>query len=96
MSRLTIDLGTAGNSATGDSLRVAFNKVNENFAEIYSELGQNGSLSDLNFSGNTISTDNTNQNIILSPNGTGDIVVTGAVGCKYYVLIRFGMCGSII
>lgn len=35
MSRLTIDIGTAGNSATGDSLRTAFNKVNTNFEELY-------------------------------------------------------------
>ena len=35
MARLTIDLGTAGNSATGDSVRGAFNKCNTNFAELY-------------------------------------------------------------
>lgn len=35
MSRLTIDLGTAGNAATGDSLRTAFNKVNTNFEELF-------------------------------------------------------------
>ena len=35
MSRLTIDTGTAGNAATGDSLRAAFGKVNDNFAELY-------------------------------------------------------------
>lgn len=75
MSRLTIDLGTAGNSATGDSLRTAFTKVNTNFEELYAELGADGSLSDLNFTDNIISTDNTNQNIILSPNGTGLIDV---------------------
>ena len=75
MSRLTIDTGTEGNAATGDSLRTAFNKVNTNFEEIYNELGADGSLSNLNFTDNIISTDNTNQNIILSPNGTGLIDV---------------------
>jgi hypothetical protein len=75
MSRLTIDTGTAGNAATGDSLRAAFTKVNTNFEELYAELGADGSLSDLNFTDNIISTDNTNQNIILSPNGTGLIDV---------------------
>ena len=75
MAKLTIDTGTAGNTATGDSIRSAFTKVNANFTEIYNELGSSGILSDLSFAGNTISTDNTNQNIILSPNGTGLIDV---------------------
>ncbi len=35
MSRLTIDTGTAGNAATGDSLRTAFTKVNTNFEELF-------------------------------------------------------------
>ena len=35
MSRLTIDTGTAGNSATGDSLRTAFTKVNTDLEELY-------------------------------------------------------------
>ncbi len=62
MSRLTIDTGTAGNSATGDSLRTAFTKVNTNFAELYS---------------GTITTETTNANLTLSANGTGQIVVNG-------------------
>jgi hypothetical protein len=64
MSRLTIDTGTAGNPATGDSLRTAFNKVNTNFAELYSELGGD-SLDAISFNNNTISTDITNANLIL-------------------------------
>jgi hypothetical protein len=35
MSRLTIDTGVEGNSATGDSLRTAFTKVNTNFEELF-------------------------------------------------------------
>jgi hypothetical protein len=35
MSQLTVNLGTTPNDRTGDSLRVAFGKVNTNFAEIY-------------------------------------------------------------
>lgn len=62
MSRLTIDTGTAGNPATGDSLRTAFTKVNTNFAELYS---------------GTITTETTNANLTLSANGTGQIVVNG-------------------
>jgi hypothetical protein len=44
MARLTIDTGTAGNPATGDSLRGAFTKVNTNFEELY-RPASTGSLS---------------------------------------------------
>jgi len=35
MSKQTINLGTAANSKSGDPLRTAFTKVNENFTELY-------------------------------------------------------------
>ena len=38
MSRLTIDTGTAGNAATGDSLRTAFTKVNTNLEELFARI----------------------------------------------------------
>jgi hypothetical protein len=79
MARLTINTGTAGNPATGDSLRGAFTKVNTNFEELYAELGSSGILSDLSFAGNTISTDGTNQNLVLDPNGTGKVIIEGTV-----------------
>ena len=60
MSRITIDTGTAGNPATGDSLRTAFGKVNTNFAELYS---------------GSITTETTNANLTLSANGTGQRVI---------------------
>ena len=74
MSRLTIDTGTAGNPATGDSLRGAFTKVNTNFQELYAELGGD-SLDAVSFNNNTISTDITNANLILTGNGTGGVVI---------------------
>lgn len=39
MARKTIDIGTVGNDGTGDSIRDSFNKVNDNFLELYSSLG---------------------------------------------------------
>ena len=67
MARLTIDTGTAGNPATGDTLRTAMTKVNSNFAEMMS-----GNLS---LSGNSLVNVDTNGNIILDPNGTGQVQV---------------------
>lgn len=35
MSKQTINIGTGANSGTGDGLRTAFTKVNDNFTEVY-------------------------------------------------------------
>lgn len=39
MARKIIDIGAVGNDGTGDSIRDSFNKVNDNFLELYSSLG---------------------------------------------------------
>lgn len=36
MTRQTINIGTAANDGTGDPIRTAFDKVNDNFLELYS------------------------------------------------------------
>jgi hypothetical protein len=36
MAKQTINLGTIANDGTGDPLRVAFTKINQNFNEVYS------------------------------------------------------------
>ena len=66
-----INIGTSPNAGDGDTLRVAFSKINANFNEFAGVAETN-----LRFIGNTISVTNTNGNIILSPNGTGKIVLT--------------------
>jgi len=38
MARQNIDLGTAGDLTTGDNVREAFDKVNDNFTEVYSDI----------------------------------------------------------
>ena len=35
MAKLTVNIGTSANDRTGDNLRTAFNKINENFNELY-------------------------------------------------------------
>lgn len=39
MSRLNINIGTTANDRTGDPLRTAFDKVNQNFVELYERSG---------------------------------------------------------
>ena len=48
MVKQTINVGTIPNDSTGDTLRVAFTKVNTNFTELYAN---NAALSDVAFSG---------------------------------------------
>jgi len=44
MARKIVDIGVAGNDGTGDSIREAFRKTNENFSELYAVFGQGGFL----------------------------------------------------
>jgi hypothetical protein len=48
MVRKVIDIGTIGNDGTGDSIRDAFRKVNDNFRELYSSLGLGERLTAIN------------------------------------------------
>ena len=70
MTQQIINLGTSANAGDGDNLRSAMDKTNDNFTELY---GANSVSSNLAFSGQTISSYNTNGDIILGPDGTGTI-----------------------
>jgi|APSaa5957512535_1039671.scaffolds.fasta_scaffold02299_1 hypothetical protein len=72
MSKQTINVGSNQDDGTGDLLRTAFTKVNDNFTELYNEVGGTD-LSNIRFSGSTITTDETNTNIIINPNGVGKV-----------------------
>jgi hypothetical protein len=65
-----IDYGTSANDGTGDALRVAFIKTDENFDNIWlaGPVGSN-----ITIANNTVQVNNTNGNLILSPNGIGVI-----------------------
>ena len=39
MAKQFVNIGIEGNDGTGDSIRDAFNKVNENFTELYAVFG---------------------------------------------------------
>ena len=78
MAKQTVNLGSSANDGTGDPLRTAFDKINDNFDELYLYSTASGG-NNITITGNTIASDNTNGNITLDPNGTGDIVIaTGA------------------
>jgi len=76
MAKQTINIGSSANDGTGDPLRTAFDKVNDNFNELYAATGA-GSGQNISISGQSIISDNSNGNIQLDPNGTGEIVFVG-------------------
>lgn len=83
MAQQLINIGTTANDGTGDPLRTAFNKINTNFTEVYSNITAavevsadttpqlGGNLVVGGFS--IVST--SNGNIRLDPNGTGFVIL---------------------
>lgn len=47
MAKQTINIGTVANDGTGDSVRTGGDKINDNFNEIYTTLGDGSSLNDV-------------------------------------------------
>ena len=81
MAKQSIGIGSAANDGTGDPLRTAFDKINDNFDEIYTELG-GSSLSSLSLSGNALISDATNADINITPNGTGNVIINANLEVK--------------
>ena len=81
MAKQAINIGSAANDGTGDPLRTAFDKINDNFTELYTELG-GSSLSSLQLSGNALISDVTNENINITPNGTGKVIINSDLEVK--------------
>ena len=86
MTRQVINIGTNANDGTGDPLRTAFDKINDNFLELYgadsdATTFDNPTLvgalmtADLDLNGNKIISAS-NGNITLDPQGTGTIELT--------------------
>ena len=67
MTRLTIDTGTAGNPATGDTLRTAMTKINNNFIDVYGLVGDPST--------GLLTNSTTNGDIKVQPNGTGIVEI---------------------
>jgi hypothetical protein len=72
MAQQVINVGGTANDGSGDPLRTAFTKANQNFAELYAK-GAAGSNLDL--SDNKIEATNSNGNVELTPNGAGRVVI---------------------
>ena len=71
-----IDYGVAPNDGTGDPLRTAFIKTDENFSNIWlaGPVGSN-----ITITNNTIQVNDTNGNLLLKPNGVGIVETKGSI-----------------
>ena len=83
MAKQIVNTGLADNDGTGDPLRNAFTKVNENFTELYNAESFSGSYADLSDKPSSITafgiTDGSN-NQILSTDGAGNFTFINAGG----------------
>jgi hypothetical protein len=72
MAQQILNIGATANDGTGDALRVAMDKVNDNFDEIYASPLF---VEDITISGNEIRANRSNDDLLLSPSGSGAIVM---------------------
>jgi len=94
MARQTINTGATANDGTGDSLRNAGTKINQNFQEIYQFLGESDQVSPylfidsdgIHFHGNSVNSfitklevvDPTQNNTVSIPDSSGQVVLDTA------------------
>ena len=85
MAKQAINIGSSANDGTGDPLRTAFDKINDNFDELYGSTAEANDLiedstpqlgGDLDVNGRRITSARSNEDIILLPNGTGGVVAS--------------------
>lgn len=87
MAQQIINTGTGPDTGDGDDLYVAFTKVNQNF----SSLWQYGPVdSNITIGNNTISTTNTNGNLVLNPQGVGVIQVNNNILPRFHNAYSLG------
>jgi len=93
MAKQTVNIGVTANDNTGDPLRTAFDKLNDNFDEVYAAgpVGTNLQISD-----NTIASTNTNGNIDINPAGTGTVILNGPTEANGVVTLNSTVTGNII
>ena len=87
MAKQTINIGSSANDGTGDPLRTAFDKINDNFTELYGSDDEAANYviedttpqlgGDLDVNGRRITSARSNEDIVLLPNGTGGVVASG-------------------
>ena len=85
MAKQTVSIGSSANDGTGDPLRTAFDKINDNFDELYGTTAEANDLiedstpqlgGDLDINGFNITSARTNEDIKILPAGTGGVLAS--------------------
>src|SRR6056300_180311 len=77
MARQNINIGSSANDGTGDPLRTAFDKINDNFIELYGTDGDSNTLANnLDVNGHNIISSRSNEDIRILPAGTGGVIAS--------------------
>jgi len=92
MTQQTINIGSSPNKGDGDPLRTAFDKINDNFTELYAR-DLNTDAQTLTLVGNTLSISDGNS-VTLDISPTGDL--TGSVFSDDSALLVDGVNGNIV
>jgi hypothetical protein len=86
MARQTLNRGSAANDGTGDTLRIAAQKINENFSELYTSIGGDSATTSVTltaigavFEGSIADGHETNL-IAVNPTGDRDVYIPNASG----------------
>jgi hypothetical protein len=83
MAKQEVNIGVEGNDGTGDSIREAFRKVNENFNEVYAIFGLGGQISFTSLN----DTPGDDTSAYLSNEGSLVAVKQDATGLDFYELV---------
>jgi hypothetical protein len=75
MARQTINIGVVANDGTGDTFRIAGQKINDNFAELYTNFEATELGDGIELTGNDIIATRSNDDINLVPAGTGIVTM---------------------
>ena len=77
MARQSINIGSSANDGTGDPLRTAFDKINDNFVELYGTDDDSKTLAgNLDINGHNIISSRSNEDIRILPAGTGGVIAS--------------------
>ena len=77
MARQAINIGSSANDGTGDPLRTAFDKINDNFVDLYGSDDDSKTLaSNLDVNGHNIISTRSNEDIRILPAGTGGVIAS--------------------
>mgnify|MGYP003970238883 CR=1 FL=1 len=77
MARQAINIGSSANDGTGDPLRTAFDKINDNFVELYGTDDDSKTLANnLDVNGHNIISSRSNEDIKILPAGTGGVIAS--------------------